>query len=93
MTEAKGVNRETFEAKFGALALTSIPKMTGSKTTRAVASHNVQPETLIVLPTNNLTNTGVTNEAKIVEHDVSKTDKATSALAIRDTKFDAVPPD
>ena len=45
-TDAKGVHRETLVAKFGALALTYIPNRTGNKTTRAVASQSVHPDTV-----------------------------------------------
>ena len=79
-------------ANFGARALTSIPKSTGNKTTRAVAVHNVHPEMAIVLPTSSFTNRGVAIEANIVEQDVSNTERATSALAMSETRLDAVPP-
>ena len=46
----------------------------------------------MVLPTRSFTSRGVAIEANIVEHDVNKTERATSALAINDTRFDAVPP-
>ena len=92
MTEANGVKRDTRLARFGNLALTNIPNMTGNRTTRAVASHRAQPETSMVLPTKNLTNKGVIIDAKIVEQDVRRTERATSALAIKETRLDAVPP-
>mmetsp|Transcript_14237 Transcript_14237/g.41058 ORF Transcript_14237/g.41058 Transcript_14237/m.41058 type:complete len:192 (-) Transcript_14237:404-979(-) len=91
-TDAKGVKRDTRLAKLGAWALTNIPNMTGNRTTRAVASHRAQPETSMALPTNNLTNRGVTIDARIVEQDVNRTERATSALAIKETRLDAVPP-
>jgi hypothetical protein len=91
-TLQKGVNLDTLSAKLGALALTSIPNKTGNKTTLAVAAQSVQPDTAIVLPTRTFTNRGVTILAKIVEHDVNMTDNATSALAINDTRLEAVPP-
>ena len=72
--------------------MTSIPNKTGSKTTRAVAVHKVHPEMAMVLPTSSLTKSGVAIEAKIVEHEVSNTESATSALAMSATRLDAVPP-
>ena len=91
-TLANGVNFDTRDANLGYLELTIIPTITGNNITRAVAEHNVHPDTLIVPPTNNLTNIGVTTAANIVEHDVNNTDNATSALAINETKLLAVPP-
>eukprot|EP00532_Pseudo-nitzschia_australis_P011195 CAMPEP_0168240730 /NCGR_PEP_ID=MMETSP0140_2-20121125/22365_1 /TAXON_ID=44445 /ORGANISM="Pseudo-nitzschia australis, Strain 10249 10 AB" /LENGTH=128 /DNA_ID=CAMNT_0008175429 /DNA_START=336 /DNA_END=723 /DNA_ORIENTATION=- len=69
MTLANGVKREMRVANLGARALTSIPKRTGNKTTRAVAVHKVHPEMAIVLPTSSFTKIGVATEARIVEHD------------------------
>ena len=72
--------------------MTNIPNSTGSKTTRAVAVHKVHPEMAMVLPTSSLTKRGVAIEAKIVEHEVSNTESATSALAMSETRLEAVPP-
>mmetsp|Transcript_18212 Transcript_18212/g.39704 ORF Transcript_18212/g.39704 Transcript_18212/m.39704 type:complete len:163 (+) Transcript_18212:1670-2158(+) len=92
MTLANGVKREMRVANLGARALTSIPKRTGNKTTRAVAVHKVHPEMAIVLPTSSFTKIGVATEARIVEHDVSNTERATSAFAMSATRLEAVPP-
>jgi hypothetical protein len=82
-TEAKGVNRDTFFDRLGALALTSIPNKTGSKTTRAVVSQRVHPDKRMVLPTNNLVRAGVRKAARTVLQAVNKTERATSAFAMR----------
>ncbi len=91
-TDANGVKRDTRLARVGAFALTTIPNMTGKRTTRAVASQRAHPETSMVLPTKSFTNKGVTIDARMVEHDVKRTERATSAFAINDTRLDAVPP-
>mmetsp|Transcript_3928 Transcript_3928/g.9362 ORF Transcript_3928/g.9362 Transcript_3928/m.9362 type:complete len:136 (+) Transcript_3928:411-818(+) len=91
-TLAKGVKREMRLANFGARAFTNIPSITGSNTTRAVAVHKVHPDMAMVLPTSNLTKSGVATEAKIVEHEVRSTESATSAFAISATRLEAVPP-
>ena len=91
-TLANGVKRDMRLANLGALALTIIPINTGNKTTRAVAVHKVHPDMAMVLPTRSLTSSGVTIDARIVEHDVSSTERATSASAMSATKLEAVPP-
>mmetsp|Transcript_7729 Transcript_7729/g.15901 ORF Transcript_7729/g.15901 Transcript_7729/m.15901 type:complete len:199 (+) Transcript_7729:457-1053(+) len=91
-TLAKGVKREMRFANLGARALTNMPNSTGIKTTRAVAVHKVHPEMAMVLPTRSFTKSGVATEAKTVEQDVSSTERATSALAMSETKLEAVPP-
>lgn len=47
---------------------------------------------IVISDNDNLTRNGVMNTAMMVEQDVNNTDKATFAPAIKDTKFDAVPP-
>mmetsp|Transcript_14188 Transcript_14188/g.30793 ORF Transcript_14188/g.30793 Transcript_14188/m.30793 type:complete len:395 (+) Transcript_14188:375-1559(+) len=91
-TDAKGVNLDNVLANFGALAFNIIPNVTGSKTTRAVASQSAMPLTSTALPTNSLTRRGVTPDASMVEHAVSSTERATSAPAIKETRLLAVPP-
>jgi len=88
----KGVLTEIRLAKFGAFELTIIPNSTGNKTTLAVVVHSVHPDIAIVLPTSSLSNRGVTIEANIVEHEVRITLRATSALAMSETRLEAVPP-
>jgi hypothetical protein len=91
-TLAKGVNRDMYREKSGAMALRNIPSITGIKTTRAVAEQSAMPLSRTVFPTKSFTKRGVAIAASIVEHDVRRTDNATSALAINDTRFEAVPP-
>lgn len=101
-TEQNGVKRLTASAILGVFALRNMPQKTGSKTTLAVAAHSAIPEidteeavvvvVAIVLPTNSLTSSGVMTTAASVEHVVKITDRATSAPAIKDTRFEAVPP-
>lgn len=69
-----------------------MPNSTGNNTTRAVAVHNVHPEIAIVLPTKYFTNKGVAIDANSVEQLVSNTESATSAFAMSETRFEAVPP-
>ena len=91
-TLAKGVKRESIREKVGALALRSIPSKTGNRTTRAVAVQSLTPLMETVLPMRNLTRRGVTAAARMVDAAVRRTDRATSAPAMRDTRLDAVPP-
>jgi hypothetical protein len=60
--------------------------------TCAVALQSTAPDTEIVLPTKVLTRSGVNIDARRVDADVRRMDRATSALAIRETRLDAVPP-
>ena len=82
-TDPNGVKRLTCCDNLGARDWITMPINTGNKTTRAVATTNALPETATVLPTNSLTNRGVSAEAKMVEQAVRMTLKATSAWAIK----------
>mmetsp|Transcript_24621 Transcript_24621/g.36710 ORF Transcript_24621/g.36710 Transcript_24621/m.36710 type:complete len:199 (-) Transcript_24621:61-657(-) len=91
-TLAKGVNLDSIFAKFGEYLFRAIPTMTGNNTTLVVAAQSAKPLTATELPTSVVASNGVTSDANIVEAVVNITDNATSAPAISDTRFDAVPP-
>lgn len=92
-TPKNGANLPIVSAKPGLLALTHIPTATGNRTTLPVVTHSAHLEIAMSLrPASARTNTGVTPVASIVEMEVSTTDSATSAPAMRDTRLDAVPP-
>jgi hypothetical protein len=71
----------------------SIPNRTGTKTTLEVAWMSVIPEMeMSVADTSSFTRAGVTTTASRVEQAVRTTESATSALAMSDTRLEAVPP-
>lgn len=75
-----------------ARVLSSSPRATGRNTTCAVADISVAAEMSTSAPTRNLVSGPVTAAASSVDTVVIDTDKATSPLAMRVTRFEAVPP-
>jgi len=91
-TLAKGVHLETHLHSLGMYSFSITPNATGARTTFAHATHSAPPLTGTALPTMNFVNSGVIALARTVLHVVSNTLNATSAPAIRLTRFEAVPP-
>ncbi len=91
-TDRNGVYPEIRFDMLGAFSFIIIPISTGRRTTRAVDVKRDMAETFMVEPHITQQRKGVSTDARRVEAAVMQTDSGTFALAMRETRLEAVPP-